>query len=99
MRDIRLTKYAEKQLKKLKKSDVNTARRIKKIILSLKEENTTGEALQGHSKFLKIRIGKYRLIHTTVDNEVVIALIEKRETIYRTYQHLYCGYPKTRNFS
>jgi hypothetical protein len=46
MVDYRLTKQAIKQLQKIKKSDINTARRIKSAIFLLKNGNIKGESLQ-----------------------------------------------------
>lgn len=88
MASYRLTKQATKQLKKLKKSDINTARRIKSAIILLSEGDIAWESLQGYSDFFKVRVWKYRLIHTTIDDEIIIAIIEKRETVYKTFQHL-----------
>ena len=88
MKNYRLTKQALTQLKKLKKSDIAAAKRIKSVIDSLSTGRLLGEPLQGHSEFLKVRVGKYRLIHTTIDDELIIAIIEKRETVYKTFQHL-----------
>jgi mRNA interferase RelE/StbE len=88
MKQLRFTKHAIKQLKKISKSDINTARRIKKIIISLNQGKIVGETLQGHPDFFKIRVGKYRLIHTMLNNEIIVTLIEKRETVYKTFQHL-----------
>lgn len=48
----------------------------------------TGEKLQGHSKFEKSRVGKYRLISTVRDSVLIIAIVEKRETVYETFEHL-----------
>lgn len=86
--NYRFTKQATKQLKNLKKSDTKIAIRIKTAIISLIKDELKGEALQGSTDFFKIRIGKYRLIYTSVDNELIIAIIEKRETVYKTFQHL-----------
>ncbi len=88
MADYRLTKQAVKQLKKLNKSDKNTAIRIKSALLLLSEGDITGETLQGFPDYFKVRIGKFRLIHTTIDGVLIIAIIEKRETVYKTFKHL-----------
>mgnify|MGYP003983662785 FL=1 len=88
MADYRLTKQAVKQLKKLSKSDKSMALRIKSALLLLDERELTGEALQGYPDCFKVRVGKFRLIHTTIDNILIIAIIEKRETVYKTFQHL-----------
>ena len=76
MKDFKLTKQAFKQLKKL-------------AILLIREGCLSGESLQGYSDFFKIRIGKFRLIHTTINGILIIAIIEKRETVYSTFKHLY----------
>jgi len=88
MVDYRLTKQAIKQLQKIKKSDINTARRIKSAIFLLKNGNIKGESLQWYYDFFKIRVGKFRIIHTTINNVLIITIIEKRETIYKTFKHL-----------
>lgn len=88
MLDYRLTKQALKQLKKLNKSDKNTAIRIKSALLLLSDKGVMGEALQGYPDFFKVRVGKFRLIHTTIDGVLIIAIIEKRETVYTTFKHL-----------
>ena len=88
MTDYRLTKQAVKQLKNLNKSDKNMAMRIKSALLSLSNGGVTGEALQGYSDFFKVRVGKFRLIHTTIDDVLIIAIIEKRETVYKTFKRL-----------
>jgi mRNA-degrading endonuclease RelE of RelBE toxin-antitoxin system len=68
MVDYRLTKQALKQLKKLNKSDKNKAIRIKSVLFLLIEKDITGEVLQGYSSFFKFRVGKFRLIYTTIDD-------------------------------
>jgi len=88
MVSYKLTKQAFKQLKKIVKSDVKIARRIKTALSLIDNEEALGEALQGYSEIFKVRVGKYRLIHTKIDDERIIALIEKRETVYKTFKHL-----------
>ena len=88
MRDYKLTKQAFKKLKDLAKNDIKTAKRIKIIIQKLREDLMTGESLQGYSKFKKIRVGKFRLIYTFQEEILLIAIIEKRETVYQTFEHL-----------
>ena len=88
MAGYRLTKQAVKQLKKLKKSDANTAKRIKSALILLHDGDIKGEALQGYPDYFKLRVGKFRLIHTTIDGVLIVAIIEKRETVYKTFKHL-----------
>jgi len=88
MLEYQFTKQAFKKLKQISKADKTTANRIKKIILNLAEDPTLGESLQGYSEFKKNRIGKYRIIHTLQNKILLIAIIEKRETIYQTFKHL-----------
>ena len=89
MNDYQLTKQAFKSLKKLSKSDRATAIRIKKAIIGLTTNEVTGESLQGFNQFKKIRIGKYRLIYTHREDSLLITIIEKRETVYQTFEHLF----------
>ena len=88
MKTIKLTKQALKALKKLSKNDIKTAKRLKSIIEKLRSNSITGESLQGYSQFKKIRAGKYRLIYINQEELVLIAIIEKRETVYQTFAHL-----------
>ncbi len=88
MREYRLTKHATKTFRKIKKSNPALARRIKNLIVDLSAGETTGEKLQGHSKFEKNRVGKYRLISTVRDDVLIVAIVEKRETVYETFEHL-----------
>ena len=88
MRDYKLTKQAFKQLKLLAKNDIKTAKKLKEIIRQLREDLISGESLQGHSQFKKIRVGKFRLIYTLQEELLLIAIIEKRETVYQTFEHL-----------
>jgi len=37
----------------------------------------------------KIRIGKFRLIYTFETEIILVAVIEKRETVYQTVEHLF----------
>ena len=88
MVDHKFTKQALKQLKKIHSSDKHTAKRVKSTLLLLRAGDIQGQSLQGYPDFYKIRIGKYRLIHTLVDGVRIIAIIEKRETVYQTFKHL-----------
>jgi len=88
MVNFRFTKQALKQFKKLKKSDIKIAKRIKSALLLLDSGEVLGETLQGHSDFYKVRVGKYRLIHTKINTVRIVAIIEKRETVYKTFKHL-----------
>lgn len=89
MRDYKLTKQAFKRLKVLAKNDIKTAKKLKEVILQLREDLINGESLQGYSKFKKIRVGKFRLIYTFQEETLLIAIIEKRETVYQTFEHLF----------
>ena len=89
MKDFELTKPAFKALKKLEKSDNKLASRIKNTILLLREDKLEGEALQGYTNFKKIRVGRFRIIHTMIDDILIITIIEKRETVYKTFEHFF----------
>ena len=85
----KLTKQAFRALKKLAKSNPKIAKRIKQTIIDLRINPTKGEALQGYTKFKKVRVGKYRLIHTVQEDVLWIIIIEKRETVYLTFEHFF----------
>ena len=87
--EYELTKQALKSLKKINKADNKTAKRIKNVIISLRKDEVSGEALQGYTNFKKYRIGKYRLIYTVAEGVLWITIIEKRETVYQTFKHLF----------
>ncbi|MFT5610062.1 MAG: mRNA-degrading endonuclease RelE of RelBE toxin-antitoxin system [Polaribacter sp.] len=87
MLNYRLSKQALKSLSKIEKSDKNLARRIDQKIVQLREQEITGEALQGASDYSKVRVGKYRIISTVRDNMLWVYIIEKRESVYQTFQH------------
>lgn len=88
MANYELTKQALKQIQKLVKSDLKMAKRIKTALTLIDNEEALGETLRGYSDFFKVRVGKYRLIHTKIEGIRIIALVEKRETIYKTFKHL-----------
>lgn len=89
MMEYKLTNQAFNKLKLLAKNDTNIAKRIKEVIVKLRDYIICGESLQGYSKFKKIRIGKFRLIYTIQEEILLIAIIEKRETVYQTFEHLF----------
>ena len=74
---VKFTKQAIKELKKIKKSDQNLAKRVKEVTNKLSSDGPYGEKLQANAEFLKIRVGKYRIIHTVLDDSIVVAIIEK----------------------
>ncbi len=89
MREYKLTNQAFKKLKLLAKNDIKTAKKLKEVIEKLRSDLLSGESLQGYSKFKKIRVGKFRLIYTLQEEILLIAIIEKRETVYQTFEHLF----------
>ena len=86
---VRLTSGAERDLRSIPKED---ARRIKEELLSLSEEQSP----RGRVKKLKgsfdiplysFRIGRYRVILSIEDRNLVIFVIEigNRSAVYRNY--------------
>ncbi|NOQ63109.1 MAG: hypothetical protein GQ582_01190 [Methyloprofundus sp.] len=71
------------------KNDIKTAKKIKEVIELLRKDSISGVSLQGYSQFKKVRIGKFRLIYTFQKELILIAIIEKRETVYQTFEHLF----------
>lgn len=89
MKDYKLTKQALKTLIQLAKDNPKIASSIKAVIMKLREDLIEGESLKGYATFKKIRTGKYRLIYTLREDVLLIAIIEKRETVYATFEHLF----------
>lgn len=88
MRDYKFTKQAFKTLTDLSKNSPKIASHIKEIITNLRLDLIEGENLTGYAEFKKLRAGKYRLIYTLRGEVLLIAVIEKRETVYATFKHL-----------
>ena len=88
MLNYKLSKQALKSLTKIEKSDKKLAQRIDQKILLLRRGEVVGEALQGATDYSKVRVGKYRIISTVRDNILLVYIIEKRESVYQTFQHM-----------
>jgi mRNA-degrading endonuclease RelE of RelBE toxin-antitoxin system len=89
MRDYKFTKQAFNTLTKLSKNAPKIASNIKKMITDLRQDLIEGESLTGYAEFKKLRAGKYRLIYTLRGEILLIAIIEKRETVYAKFKHLF----------
>ena len=87
--EYKLTKQAFRKLSELIENDPKTAKKVKEIILNLTNSLINGESLKWYSEFKKIRSGKYRIIYTIKDNTLLTTIIEKRETVYQTFEHLF----------
>jgi len=84
----KLSKRALKVLVKLEKSDPKIAVRIVNKIDQLCSQEITGEPLQGASDYAKTRVGKYRIITSIQEDTLLVFIIEKRDSVYQTFQHL-----------
>lgn len=90
MKDYKLTKQALKKLKKLAKSNPKLATQIADHIEALREETITGETLAQYTNFKKVRVRDFRIIYTlTEDDILLIAIVDKRETVYATFEQLF----------
>ncbi|WKJ90931.1 type II toxin-antitoxin system RelE/ParE family toxin [Methylomonas montana] len=90
MRQIDFTKSAEKSLRKLAESDQRIARQIKVKLLALLQEPQPQESLKmvGNPEYLRVRVGKYRIIYRFDDAKLYIVLIAKREIVYEEFARL-----------
>lgn len=86
MKDYKLTKQAFKTLTRLAKDNPKIASSIKAVIMKLREGLIEGESLKGYAVIIT---GKYRVIYTLRDDVLLIAIIEKLETVYATFEHLF----------
>lgn len=89
MREYRLTKQAAKKLKKLASSDPKLATQIADHIIDLRQDLIMGEPLSVYTAFKKIRVRNFRIIYTLAEEILLIAIIDKRETVYQTFEHLF----------
>ncbi len=90
MRQIDLTKSAEKSLRRLAQSDQRIAKAIKAKLLNLLHEPRPLDSLKiaGYPEYLRIRSGKYRIIYRYDDELLYVVLIAKREIVYEEFSHL-----------
>jgi mRNA interferase RelE/StbE len=90
MRQFNFTKSAERSLRKLATSDTRIAKTIKIKILELLKNPHPLDSLKmaGHPEYLRIRVGKYRVIYRYDDKFLYIVLIAKREIVYEEFANL-----------
>jgi len=84
MRDIIVSKSSEKFLKKLKKSDSKSAQNIAQHILELQQDSEPHNSiwLTGYYPLRRIRVGKYRIVYKTDNQNLDIELICTRADVY-----------------
>lgn len=90
MRQIDFTKSAERSLRKLAESDQRIAKQIKVKLLALLQEPQPQESLKmvGNPDYLRVRVGKYRIIYRYDDTMLYVVLIAKREIVYEEFARL-----------
>lgn len=90
MRQIDFTKSAEKSLQKPAESDQRIAKQIKIKLLALLQEPQPQESLKmvGNPEYLRVRVGKYRIIYRFDETMLYIVLIAKREIVYEEFARL-----------
>ena len=88
MREYELTKQAIKKLKNLSKNDPKIATQIASSILNLRKDLIKGESLTGFTLYKKIRVRNFRIIYKLENEKLLIAIIDKRETVYKIFEHL-----------
>lgn len=90
MRQVDFTKSAERSLRKLVDSDQRVAKQIKIKLLSLLQEPQPNDSLMmvGNPEYLRVRVGKYRIIYRFDDTMLYIVLIAKREIVYEEFARL-----------
>lgn len=83
---ILLSNQAKKELSKIRKGDLRSAKAISEAIDSLRLDPVIGEFLHGDLKGRrKIRVGNYRIIYSFEKNKLVIFIfrIAHRKESYR----------------
>lgn len=85
---IDFTQSVEKSLRKLAESDQRIARQIKIKLLTLLQEPQESLKMLGNLGYLRVRVGKYRIIYRFDDAMLYIVLIVKREIVYEEFARL-----------
>ena len=85
---IDFTQSVEKSLRKLAESDQRIARQIKIKLLTLLQEPQESLKMLGNLGYLRVRVGKYRIIYRFDDAMLYIVLIAKREIVYEEFARL-----------
>ncbi|ATG89554.1 type II toxin-antitoxin system RelE family toxin [Methylomonas koyamae] len=90
MRQLDFTKSAERSLRKLAESDQRIAKQVKIKLLALLQEPQPPESLKmvGNPEYLRVRVGKYRIIYRFDETMLYIVLIAKREIVYEEFARL-----------
>ncbi|TPQ24371.1 type II toxin-antitoxin system RelE family toxin [Methylomonas koyamae] len=90
MRQLDFTKSAERSLRKLAESDQRVAKQVKIKLLALLQEPQPQESLKmvGNPEYLRVRVGKYRIIYRFDETMLYIVLIAKREIVYEEFARL-----------
>ena len=82
MSNIKFLKKAEKDLRKISKSDL--PRIFDKLENDLAKNPGKHKELKGNSGIYSYRIGKYRVIYTIQDSDIVIAKVASRGDVYQS---------------
>lgn len=90
MRQLDFTKSAERSLRKLAESDQRVAKQVKIKLLALLQKPQPQESLKmvGNPEYLRVRVGKYRIIYRFDETMLYIVLIAKREIVYEEFARL-----------
>jgi len=90
MLELQFLNQAEKFLKKLKKSDIKSAKQIiiKIVELQSNPKPTDSKDLVNYYPFRRIRIAKYRVVYRYDEKTVYVTIVEKRDTIYKQLNKL-----------
>lgn len=90
MRQLDFTKSAERSLRKLAESDQRIAKQVKIKLLALLKEPQPQESLKmvGNPEYLRVRVGKYRIIYRFDETMLYVVLIAKREIVYEEFARL-----------
>jgi len=82
MAEMKLSKHADKYLKKL---DKTTEKRILDALENLKEKPPKGDIkpYKGHSGFFRLKVGGYRAIFCIKNDIINVVEIDSRGQIYK----------------
>ncbi len=84
MRNLDFTSTAEKQLKRLLKTNQSDTKKLIQEMEKLCETPDRGKKLKGNTDY-SARVGNYRVIYNFTDDKVEITAVGHRKNIYRKH--------------
>jgi mRNA interferase RelE/StbE len=84
MLNLKLSLESHRTLTKLFQSNLNTAKRIVEKLdqLVVDPKSIPSKTLTGHSGYKRFRVGDYRVVFTSKEQELLVFIIDHRSKVY-----------------